>query len=171
MRRGPILKSADTRFHSCILTTEDELKRAYRLRYRIFVEQYKFEPANDARLETDAYDQRAVHVGLWSRRSTRVSLPLAYLRLVIPNRRSPANLPGQQAYAATPEVAVKFNRLAQEGAVELSRICKQPQTPSAAMLYLQACAIVLGVKMGFENSIAVMDACLCTPVAVRWRAP
>ena len=152
------MKSADTQFHSRILTTDTELKYGYRLRYRVFVEQCGFEPANESRFESDDYDKRAVHIGLLRKDSAPpLSLPIGYLRLVLPNHEPPSSLPGQQAYASQPEAAEKFNELADAGALEVSRICKQRKTPTSAMLYLQACAMVLGTRLGVENSIAVME--------------
>ncbi len=66
-----------------MLHDQRDLVPAYRLRHAVFAEQLKWVPAADSGLETDAYDEVALHVGLFSPDNEL----MAYVRLLTAEHR------------------------------------------------------------------------------------
>jgi len=60
---------------------KDEMKRAYRFRYKIFCEELRWLPLNESKEEFDEYDQFSIHFGIFSKNGEL----LGYSRVIPPN--------------------------------------------------------------------------------------
>lgn len=142
-----------------IVSSPDDLLKCYRLRYATFSEAMGYEPKNEARQERDGYDRQSIHLSL-NRAGADAAQngPLAYMRMILPNSSSKAEpLPFQKIYADNPGPLQAFEQLSKSRPFEISRICKLPATPPAAVVYLQFCALALARKLGLMGAVVMVQ--------------
>ena len=61
-----VLKKYESRLKDKFLSSDKEMSEAYKLRYKSFCEDLEWLPKNSEKIETDKYDEKAMHVGVYS---------------------------------------------------------------------------------------------------------
>ena len=72
-----VLKKYENKLEDRFLTSEKEMLEAYKLRYKSFCLSLKWLPKNEEKLETDSYDEKAVHIGVYSNKKL-----ITYCRII-----------------------------------------------------------------------------------------
>jgi N-acyl-L-homoserine lactone synthetase len=118
------LRDADPEYsvHRAVLPGDRD--KAYRVRYRVYCEEKRFEPHNPSGVECDAYDVAGSAQSLLL--STRLGFVCGSVRLVFPNTESEHELP-IDAFAQNPQMVRNLRRVREScSCAELSRLCVLP---------------------------------------------
>lgn len=122
---GPSGQSAPTDlrhdFRSQRLLTE-QLHEAFRLRYKLLVEEWGWIPSNEDRLDTDIYDSKAEHFGVLDKTGTLI----AYFRVLTGSLDS-YMLEREFAFMIKPDEAARIHsEFCADTSLEISRLVISP---------------------------------------------
>lgn len=99
------------------LTSDDEKKQAYQLRHDIFCKELKWVPESEIALETDAFDEDAVFLGVLNGYNQLI----AFIRIIKPEK--PFMLEEVFSFLVSPEHKIRK----ENDTAELSRLCIIPE--------------------------------------------